>query len=79
MESVHGHEVLHTMLENDKGWTRATLLQALTEKYGENCRFHTCSAENMTADELIHFLQTKGKFVETGEVFNTAEAKICKH
>jgi len=79
MESVHGHDVLHTMLENDKGWTRVSLLQAITEKYGESCRFHTCSAKDMSADELISFLENKGKFVEAGEVFNTQASKICHH
>jgi len=79
MKSVHGHEVLHTMLENNNGWTRPSLLQAITEKYGEDCRFHTCSAEDMTAVQLIEFLAAKGKFVEAGEVFNTQASKICNH
>lgn len=79
MKSVHGHDVLHTMLENDKGWTRVSLLQAITEKYGDNCRFYTCSAENMSAEELINFLEAKGKFIEAGNVFNTQESKICNH
>jgi len=67
------------MLENDKGWTRASLLQAITEKYGDSSRFHTCSAEDMSAAQLIDFLEAKGKFVESGEVFNTQESKICNH
>lgn len=79
MESVHGHEVLHTMLTNDKGWTRESLLQALAEKYGEDCRFHTCSAQDMSAEQLIDFLAARGKFVDAEGGFNTQESKICKH
>ncbi len=79
MASVHGHEILHSMLQNQQGWTRASLLQAIIEKYGEACRFHTCSAEDMNAEELIDFLQARGKFVEAGEVFNTDASKICGH
>ena len=79
MSSVHGHEVLHSMLENDQGWTRETLLQAINDKYGTDCRFHTCSAEGMTANELIDFLKAKDKFVEADQGFNTQAEKICNH
>lgn len=79
MNSVHGHDVLNMMLANDKGWTRESLLQALVEKYGENSHFHTCSAEGLTANELIDFLQSRGKFVEVEQGFNTQVSKICKH
>lgn len=79
MSSIHGHEVLHTMLGNDKGWTRSSLLKALADKYGENCLFHTCSASEMSADQLIDFLEAKGKFVETTDGFTTQASKICSH
>jgi len=67
------------MLENDNGWTRPALLQAINAKYGDSCRFHTCSAEDMSAEQLIDFLEARGKFVESGEVFNTQASKICNH
>lgn len=79
MESVHGHDVMNMMLENEQGWTRASLQQAIVEKYGESCRFHTCSAKDMDAGQLINFLEQKGKFVDAAEGFNTEASKICNH
>lgn len=79
MSSIHGHEVLHTMLENDKGWTRESLLDAIAKKYGKACVFHTCSTEGMNAGELIDFLKAKDKFVEADQGFNTQASKICEH
>ena len=42
-------------------------------------RFHTCSAENMTALELVDFLTERGK-IEGGESAMQVDAsKICQH
>lgn len=78
-ESIHGHEVMHFMLEQGGSFTRASLLQAIQEKFGSAARFHTCSAQGMDAGALIDFLATKGKFVEHGDGFNTEADKICNH
>jgi len=78
-ESIHGHEVLHFMLENEKGFTRDSLITAITEKFGAEARFHTCSAEDMDAVALVDFLAAKGKFVESDSGFNTEAEKICNH
>ncbi|WP_446912508.1 YecH family protein, partial [Klebsiella pneumoniae] len=41
--------------------------------------FHTCSAEGMTAGELVAFLAAKGKFIPSEEGFSTDQSKICRH
>lgn len=79
MNSTHGHEVLNMMLESPTPFSRKSLTETILKKYGENMRFHTCSAENMTAAELVDFLEGKGKFVEEDGGFNTAADKICNH
>jgi probable metal-binding protein len=77
---VHGHEVLHFMLEKEgQGFSRESLRDAIVERFGADARFHTCSADGMTAEQLIDFLSTKGKFVESGNGFNTQAGKICSH
>ena len=78
-ESVHGHEVMHMMLENEGGYTRESLKQAIQDRFGADTVYHTCSASEMNADELIDFLAARGKFVENNSGFNTDPSKICNH
>lgn len=78
-QSVHGHEVMHLMLELGGEFTRESLKQAIISRFGAQTRFHTCSAEDMDAEQLIDFLQAKGKFVESAQGFNTREEHICQH
>ena len=67
------------MLELGGSFTRATLRDAILERFGSETRFFTCSAEDMTADQLIDFLAQRGKFIEEDGGFNTAPDKICQH
>ncbi|QIQ20960.1 YecH family metal-binding protein [Zophobihabitans entericus] len=78
MSSIHGHEVLHMM--HEQNYTEDSLLTAINQKFGENARFHTCSKEDMTAQELIALLKHKGKFKPAGEQqFTVDSRKICRH
>lgn len=78
-EEIHGHEVMHMMLESQQSFDAASLEAAIHERFGESARFCTCSASGMTARELIEFLAARGKFVPAGEGFSTAAEKICDH
>ena len=79
MSSIHGHEVLQMMLASGESWTVASLEVAIRRRFGEEARFHTCSAENLSAAQLVAFLEKKGKFNAREEGFTTAENKICRH
>ncbi|MEM6592715.1 MAG: YecH family metal-binding protein [Cyanobacteria bacterium P01_D01_bin.71] len=76
---VHGHDVMKMMLENGQSYSRETLQAAIVEQFGKEARFHTCSAEGMTAEELVEFLARRGKFIESGAGFTTAADKMCNH
>ena len=76
---IHGHDVMHMMVESQKTFTRETLREAIFEKFGKEARFYTCSRDGMTADELIDFLSAKGKFLGAGDGFRTDSDKICNH
>ncbi|WP_439835610.1 YecH family metal-binding protein [Aeromonas enteropelogenes] len=78
-QSVHGHEVMEMMLELGGQFTRASLKQAMVERFGEQARFHTCSASEMDAEALIDFLAARGKFIESADGFQTHANKICNH
>ncbi len=76
---VHGHDVMKMMLDSGQSYTKDTLNTAIIDRFGKETRFYTCSAENMTADELVEFLSKREKFIETDTGFNTAPDKICDH
>lgn len=79
MESIHGHDVLTMMIESGKRYSTASLEAAIKARFGEQARFHTCSASGMTAGELVAFLAAKGKFIAQDDGFSTDESKICRH
>ncbi len=78
-EQIHGHEVMKMMIDSGTVYTRASLRAAIHGRFGEQARFHTCSAGNMTADELITFLNARGKFIDDGAGFRTEADRICQH
>jgi len=79
MIEVHAHEIMHMMLEHDEGFSRESLAQAITKRFGEDARFHSCSEDGMDVDAVINFLESRGKFVARDDGFNTAQGKICNH
>jgi len=77
--SVHGHQVMELMLTLGKAISKEELKLLMLEQFGENTCYHTCSASDMTAAELIEFLEKKGKFTESEQGIETAANRICKH
>ena len=76
---THGHEVLH-MMEGNSYSTRQELIDDIIAKFGNEERFYTCSAEDLTASQLVDFLEAHGKFKPAGvNVFTVDTAKVCKH
>lgn len=78
-ERVHGHEVMEMMVESGTAYTRESLRAAIVDRFGADTRFYTCSADSMTPDELITFLEARGKFVAAADGFTTDKSKLCSH
>jgi probable metal-binding protein len=76
---IHGHEVIALMADTPGAFTRESLAAAIVERFGADARFHTCSADNMTAPELISFLEQRGKFMPVGEGFQVNPERVCQH
>lgn len=76
---IHAHEVMRMMLELNRDFSRESLGEAIIERFGEEAKFHSCSADGMDVNEVINFLESRGKFVARADGFNTAEDKICNH
>ena len=79
MQPIHGHEVLQMMIASGERYSVASLEAAIVARFGADARFYTCSAANLSAAELVAFLQSRGKFIAVEDGFNTAESKICRH
>lgn len=79
-ESIHGHEVMRLMAAAPTGIPRDQLERAIAERFGPEARFHTCSASNLTAGDLIRFLEGRGKFSPTTDgALSVDPRKICNH
>ena len=70
---------MRMMLESGKAYSRDSLKEDIINTFGFQARFHTCSAYDMTADQLIDFLEARGKFFSVEDGFTTDPAKICNH
>ena len=79
MEQIPGHEVIQMMLQSGKTYTRASLLADIMSTFGQQARFFTCSADNLSPEGIIDFLQAKGKFVPDEEGFRTSPDLMCRH
>ena len=76
---IHGHDVLDLMIASGATYTRATLAAAIHAKFGPDARYHTCSADDMTAEQLIEFLAARGKFLGDDTGFTVATDRVCQH
>ena len=78
-EEIHGHAVMDMMMESSASYTKETLRLAIDARFGPNARFRTCSAEHMTAVELIEFLEARGKFAARTDGFTIERDRMCAH
>ncbi|WP_022943253.1 YecH family metal-binding protein [Psychromonas hadalis] len=76
-ESIHGHQVMEMMATAEKSYSKEALKAEIAIKFGEDARFHTCMGSDMTADDLIVFLASKGKFVESEQGIRLPKEHLC--
>lgn len=76
---IHGHDVLHLLLEANPPLTRPQLAEEATRLWGPDARFHTCSAFDMTLNELLAFLVARGKIADVRGTLVADITKICGH
>jgi probable metal-binding protein len=67
------------MVESGKAYTRASLLDDIIAKFGSGARFFTCSAEDLTPEGIISFLEARGKFVPGEAGFQASPDVVCNH
>lgn len=76
-ESIHGHQVMEMMATSARTYTKIELKLEIANKFGADARFHTCMGSDLSADDLIEFLSSKGKFVESEEGLSMPENHLC--
>lgn len=76
---IHGHDVLDMMIASGATYTRASLVAAMHAQFGPTALYHTCSAEGMSAEGLVNFLASRGKFRGTEAAFTVATERVCQH
>ena len=79
MNRIHGHEVLKMMLASGKTYTKVSLTEEIVKQFGADARFHTCSAEDLTAEGLVQFLDARGKLVPQDGGIQTSPDLMCNH
>jgi len=76
-QSIHGHQVMEMMAESGKTYTKQTLKAEIATHFGEDARFHTCMGSDLTADQLLTFLASKGKLVESTQGISMPLEQRC--
>ncbi len=74
---VHGHEILKLIHNAARPFTRETLRQAAGSRFGKDARYCTCSADNLTLDNLVNFLLERGKLVEEQGEIRADISQMC--
>tara|TARA_R110001583_G_scaffold125319_2_gene276872 strand:+ start:7622 stop:7858 length:237 start_codon:yes stop_codon:yes gene_type:complete len=76
-ESIHGHQVMEMMATSGKNYSKVALKSEIASTFGAEARFHTCMGSDMSADDLIEFLASKGKFIESEQGISMPEEHLC--
>jgi len=79
--SIHGHDVLDLIhsAQAESAFTPQSLQEEIVRRYGSEARFHTCSAGDMTLEQLLAFLVARNKIVQRqGRLFVQLQ-NVCNH
>jgi probable metal-binding protein len=76
--SIHGHDIMHLLIQAHPAMTIRELRAHVQNTHGDHARFHTCSSQGMTLDELLTFLKNRGKITQQGECLIADPARMCQ-
>lgn len=79
MESIHGHEVIAVVFQAGRPLSRSEIVVQAGKRFGAEARYHTCSAEGLSAEELVGFLKDRGKLTGGDEALSLDGDEICQH
>ncbi|WP_139263291.1 DUF2492 family protein [Flammeovirga pacifica] len=67
MNTTHIHEVIFLVQENDNVFTPETLVEAISQKWGSDIGFMSCSGVPTPKEEALQFLLDRNKVVVNAE------------
>lgn len=76
---IHGHEIIDLVSKQPDGLNLAQLTETVAKQFGGMPRFYTCSSEGMTLDELLAFLDERGKVRLQGDSVYPGKSEPCNH
>ncbi len=76
-EPVHGHEII-TLIHELQPITFGQLRRTVDQRYGD-AGFHACAGGEMTLEQLLAFLQQRGKVVERDGRYYGQVHLMCDH
>ncbi|KEQ16262.1 YecH family protein [Endozoicomonas numazuensis] len=65
--SVHGRKLLNLLQELPQPIEKSALLAQMTERFGAQAVFHTCSEQGHSAQSLVELFLKKGKLLQNQE------------
>lgn len=74
---VHGHAVIERVAAHPEGIQQQRLSELLHAEFGDDVRFHTCSADGMTFSELLVFLADRHKVELRGDLVFPGGSPAC--
>ncbi|AZL85979.1 MULTISPECIES: YecH family metal-binding protein [Aliivibrio] len=78
-QDIHGHSVLNILLNSEVPLPRAELELMVITEFGSDVCFHTCSQQELTLNELLNFLLSKKKVIETNDGLIADPDRMCNH
>jgi probable metal-binding protein len=79
MESIHGHDVMALIAEAGRPLSRSEIVALTSQRFGAEARYHTCSAEGLSAEGLVDFLKERGKLTGGDGALSLDTGEVCQH
>lgn len=78
-ESIHGHALLNYIIDQSEPVKVETLRDWAHAIHGKQARYHTCSAKDLSLDDILSFFQTRNKITIEGGAITAAVSHVCSH
>ena len=79
MKRLHGHELIHLIVRQERSMTLEEIKETAETVFGDDVNYYTCSESSMNTDELIQFLLVRQKLVKNGLGYVINLGEVCDH
>ena len=76
---IHAHDVLDMVAASNSGIILEELRSTLNAQFGPDVRFTNCADARFTVDELLLFLEARGKISVNDGVARVNAHNVCSH